>query len=255
MKPGELIYFLLIGVIVLAVILVIWLVLRKRKKWAVVLSSVLVIGYAGYFFYYPTLQVNTHAERYEQVVNYLAENYPDKEFTISPKDYEEGYTVGTFQVNNIETPMIGVILRVDKEGQVTQTATWENRGYPKQQELWREIEFTYGGYTLDKEKVEIAKQDEWIDGELTAFALTIDDMPAIALFSYSNEGYGLLELQQGAREEFVFIEKRSYIFIYIDERYQGEILTFQLKNGEDYTVNADQNKGKLIVERNNFIYK
>ena len=250
MSPGEYIYFYLIGITVLAVIIFIWLIFRKRKKWAIALTSVLVIGYAGYYVYYPTLKVNTHAERYEQVIDYLAENYPDKEYNILPKHYEEGYTVGKFDVNDVETPSMGVTFRVDEEGQVTQTGTWSKREYPKQQELWREIEFTYGEtYTLDKEVVEVTKQDEWIDGELTAFALTIDNMPTIALFNYSRGGYGLLELRQGEREGFVSIEEDGYVFIYVDEQYQGEMVTLHLKNGEQYTLNIHQNKGRLIVEK------
>ncbi|WP_252503995.1 hypothetical protein [Sporosarcina sp. Marseille-Q4943] len=250
MSPGELIYFLLIGVAILPVILVIWLVFRRRKKLAIVLTSVLVIGYAGYYAYYPTLKVNTHEKRYEQLIDYLERDYPNKEFTIVPKKYEEGYTVGQFAVNDRQTPKTGMTLRVNKKGQVTQIGTWSKQEYPKQQDLWQEIEFMYGEpYTLDKEKIEITKQDEWIDGKLTAFALTIDDMPSIALFTYSREGYGLLDLKQGAREEFVFIEEEGYVFIYIDERYQGETVTFQLKNGEVFSLNTNQNKGKLIVEK------
>ncbi len=150
----------------------------------------------GYYLYYPTLKVNTHTERYEQVIDYLAENYPDKEFNILAKHYEEGYTVGRFDVNDIETPTMGEILRIDEEGQVTQIGTWSNQEDPTQQELWRDIEFIYGEtYTLDKEITKITKQYEWIDGELTAFALTIDDMSAIALFNYSSGGYRLLELR------------------------------------------------------------
>ena len=68
MNPSENIYFFLIGVTVLAVIILSWFIFRKRKKWAIALTSVLVIGYAGYYVYYPTLKVNTHAERYEQVM-------------------------------------------------------------------------------------------------------------------------------------------------------------------------------------------
>ena len=250
MNPSENIYFFLIGVTVLAVIILSWFIFRKRKKWAIALTSVLVIGYAGYYVYYPTLKVNTHAERYEQVIDYLAENYPDKEFTILPQTYEEGFTVGKFEVNDIETPTIGVTFRVDGEGQMAQIGTWSNQEYPKQQELWRELEYSYGeAYTLDKEIAEITKQDEWIDGERTAFALTIDGMPTIALFNYSSAGYSLLELQQGEREEFVSTEVNGYLFIYIDERYQGERVTIPLKNGEEYTLTIDQNKGRLIVEK------
>ena len=250
MSPSEYLYFFLIGVTVFAVILFVWLIFRKRKKWAIALTSVLVMGYAGYYVYFPALKENTHTERYEKLMDYLAENYPDKAYTVLPKHYEEGYTVGKFEVNDSETPMMGVTFRVDEEGQVTQNGSWSKQEYPKQQELWREIEYSYGEpYTLDKEIAEITKQDEWIDGELTAFALTIDHMPAIALFNYSSEGYGLLELRQGERERFVSIEEEGNLFIYIDERYPGEKVTIQLKNGEEYTLNINKNKGRLIVEK------
>ena len=104
-------------------------------------------------------------------------------------------------------------------------------------------------YTLDKEIVNVTKQDVWIEGELTVFALTIDDMPTIALFTYSSGGYGLLDLQQGEREGFVFIEHDGNAFIYIDERYQEEMITIQLDNREDYTLKTEQKKGRLIVDK------
>ncbi len=250
MSPSEIIYFFLIGAIVLTVIMFIWLLFKKRIKWAITLTSVVVIGYVGYYVYYPTLKVNTHAERYVRLIAYLGEYYPDKEFTILPKHYKEGYTVGRFDVNDIGNTKMGVTLRVDKEGKVTQIGTWSNQDYPNQQELWREIEFMYGEtYSLNKEISEVTKHDEWIKGELTAFALTIDDMPTIALFNYSSEGYSLLELRKGEREGFVSIEANGYVLVYIDERYQGETVTIHLESGEEYTLNVDQHKGRLIVEK------
>ncbi|QOR64874.1 tripartite tricarboxylate transporter TctB family protein [Cytobacillus suaedae] len=250
MSPSEIIYFFLIGAIVIVVIMFVWLLFRKRKKWAIALTSAVVMGYLGYYVYYPTLKVNTHEDRYERLVAYLGEYYPDREFTILPEHYEDGYTVGQFEVNNIKNPTMGVTLRVDKEGKVTQIGTWSNQEYPTQHELWQEIEFLYGEtYTLNKEISEIIKRDEWIEGELTAFALTIDEIPTIALFNYSSEGYSLLELQKGDREGFVSIEEDGYVFVYIDERYQGETVTVHLKNGEEFTLNVYQNKGRLIVEK------
>ncbi|MBS4220302.1 hypothetical protein KHA96_18535 [Bacillus sp. FJAT-49711] len=154
----------------LIAIIGIWLIFIERKKWAISLTSVVVIGFVGYYVTYPNFKANTHAERYEQLINYLEDNYPDKEFAILPKRYGDGYTVGQFDVNDIENPTMGVTLRVDKRGQVRQKGYWSKQEYPTQQELWREIEFLYGDtYTLDKEKAEITKHDEWIDGELTAF--------------------------------------------------------------------------------------
>ena len=82
-----------------------------------------------------------------------------------------------------------------------------------------------------------------------AFALTVENMPAIALFNYSSEGYALLELRQGEREGVISIEEDGYLFIYINERYQGEMVTIHLKNGEGYKFNIEQNKGRLIVEK------
>ena len=251
-SPSESIYFFLIAICMLIIILFVWLIFRKRKKWAVGLTSLLVIGYIAYFLYYPTLKVNSHSERYEQVIAYLAKNYPNKEFHIEPKHYEEGYNVGEFTVNDVKLPTMGVTLRVGDEGEVTQLSAWSKNEYPTQQELWREIEFFYGEtYSLDKEIAKIIKQDEWIDGELTVFALTIDDMPTIAIFNYSSEGYKLLELQQGEQEGFIFIEIDDYVWIYIDESYQGEKVTMHLKNGEEYALHVDENKGKLIVEKMN----
>ncbi|WP_438311708.1 hypothetical protein [Sporosarcina sp. FA9] len=214
MNPGELISFFNIGFAGVIAIIILWFIFRKRRKLVIALTSMLVLGYIGYFLYYPTLKINTHTKGYGIVIEYLDMNYPDKEFTISPQHYEAGYTVGDFQVNDIETPTIGVTLRVDKEKKVMQIGTWSNLEYPTQQELWREIESIYGeANTLDKDIAEISKKDEWFDGELTAFALTIDDLPAIALFNYSKAGYSLLELREEDFEDYVIIEKEGYVFI------------------------------------------
>lgn len=250
MSPGELIYFSAIGFVVIAASIVLWFIFRKRKSLAITLASILVVGYIGYILYYPILKMHTHSEAYKKVSDYLEKRYPEKKFTIAPKHYEEGYTVGDFEVNDIGTPRVGVTLHVGKGNQVTQIGTWSNLEYPTQQDLWREIEFTYGeSYTLDKKSIDIIKKDEWIDGELTAFALTIDDLPAIALFNYSKAGYGLLELQEGDREGYVIIEKEGYVFIYADEHYQGKTVSANLVNSKEFTFNVDQQKGQLIIEK------
>ncbi len=101
MSPSENIYFALIAIIILVVIMIVWLIFRKRKKWAIVLTCTLVIGYIAYYVNYPSLKVNTHAERYEQVIEYLKKYYPNKQFNIVPKHYEEGYRVGEFTVNEV----------------------------------------------------------------------------------------------------------------------------------------------------------
>ena len=71
MSPGELIYFFAIGFVVIVASIVLWFIFRRRKKLAITLASMLVIGYIGYFLYYPTLKTNTHTEAYETVSKYL----------------------------------------------------------------------------------------------------------------------------------------------------------------------------------------
>ncbi|MBO1914696.1 hypothetical protein J4G37_58965, partial [Microvirga sp. 3-52] len=101
--------------------------------------------------YFPTLKTNKHSEAYEIVSDYLDNNYPNRVFTVVPEQYEAGYTVGDFHVNDVETPTIGVILRCDKD-EVTEIGTWSNLEYPTQQELWREIQSYYGShYSLNKD--------------------------------------------------------------------------------------------------------
>ncbi|MEG0473115.1 MAG: hypothetical protein RR588_12350 [Solibacillus sp.] len=228
MNPAENIYFFLLGFGVLFAI---------------------VIGFAVYYMYFPTIKKNTHAERFQQIQVYLEETYPEKQFAITPQQYEPGYTVGDFEINDLNTPLIGVTLRVHKDGDVSQIATWSKEDYPTQQELWRVIEFHYGEmYSLDKEMGKFIHKDHWIEGELTAFALTINDVPSIALFNYSNGGYSLLELKEGERGKFVSVELDGYLFIYIDENYQGELVTIETTAGKQFTLNAPEQKGRLIVE-------
>ncbi|WOV87701.1 hypothetical protein QWT69_00845 [Sporosarcina oncorhynchi] len=248
MSPRELIYFFVIGVAVLVAITILWFIFRKKRRIAIAFTSILVLGFIGYVLYFPTMKTNKHSEAYEIVSDYLDKNYPNRVFTVVPEHYEAGYTVGDFNVNDIETPTIGVILRVDKD-KVKEIGTWSNLEYPIQQDLWREIQSFYESpYSLNKDLAEITKIDEWIDGELTAFALTVDDKPAIALFNYSKAGYGLLDFQEGEREGFVIIEKEGYVFIYVDERYQGRTVSVNLVDNKEFTFNVDQQKGQLIIE-------
>ncbi len=248
MNPSELITFFLIGLAVLFVIAIVCIIFRKRKKWAIALTSVLVVGYIGYVAYYPYLKVSIHAEKYEQVSEYLATTYPDREFMIIPGQYETGYTVGRFDVNDKETPDAGVTLYVDKNGQVQQTGSWTTGEFPTQQELWRGLEFDYGeSYTLDRDNIEITKQDEWMDGELTVFALTIDGMPAIAVYEYSRAGYGLMDLQVAEDDLIVSTSAEGHTFIYVDERYEEETAAVPMGDGETISVDATEHKGKLFV--------
>ena len=248
MRPGEMISFMLLGIIVFIIILSIFFILRKRKKLAVALTFPLIIGYFGYYIFFPTIQENTHEKRYQQLITYLNTTYPEKHLVIYPQHFESGVNVGEFQVHQLDTPEIGVTLRVQKDGSVSQLATWTNSTYPTQQELWRELQTNFlGNYTLDKEIPEIKKMDTWIDDELTVFALTIDGKPSIAIFTYSNAGYELIDIKEGKQGEIVTAEYEHYLFIYIDEHYAEDIATIHSKSGDTYLINALEQKGRLIT--------
>lgn len=257
MNPAELIYFMLLAGVCFIVLLVIWFIFRKRKKVAIVLTCVVVISYIGYYLYFPTLKEQEHAKKYEQVQTYLAATYPEQLFTVQSKKYEPGVIVGDFDVNRVETPHIGVTLRVGDDGSVSQVSTWEDMDYPSQQELWREIEHRQiltgntvaelEGAMLDKEKmIEVLLRDQWIDGELTVFAVTINDLPAVAVYNYSNEGYSLIQLQQG-ETNFAVAEHAGQLFVYVDETYVADTIAVKLENGGEQVVDLTHNKGQLLV--------
>lgn len=249
MKPGEMISFMLLGICVVFVILFICFIFRKWKKLSIALTLPLIIGYIGYFIFFPTIQENTHAKRYQQVEAYLSTTYPERHFAISPQHFEPGVYVGEFQVHHLDTPKIGVTLRVKKDGSVSQLSTWSNSDYPTQQELWQVLKSNFlGNYSLDKEIPEIKKVDTWIDGKLTVFALTINAKPSIAIFTYSNAGYGLIEVKEGEQGEVVTAEYENYLFVYMDDYYSEDTATIRSTSGDTYRVNAIEQKGELIVK-------
>lgn len=248
MKPSELIDFLLLGMVLLLVIAAAWYIFRKRKKWAIAITAVLIAGYIGYYFYFPTLKATTHAAKYEEIIDYLDSNYPDRQFTVRPERYEPGYYVGTFDINDKLTPDFGVTLHVEDDGDVIQTSYWEDGGFPSQQDLWKKLALSYHEeYSLDSKRVEITKQDEWIVGELTVFALLIDGNPSIAVYEYSQAGYSWNDLQESENGDFVSAEAQDRVFVFIDEAYKEETADVQLQNGETISVDAAEHKGTLFI--------
>ena len=109
MRPGEMISFMLLGIIVFIVILFIFFILRKRKKLAIALTIPLMIGYVSTCVFFPILQENTHAKRYQQLKTYLSTTYPENYLVIYPQHFESGINVGEFQVHQLDTPEIGVL--------------------------------------------------------------------------------------------------------------------------------------------------
>lgn len=247
MSPAENLMFVVLGVGALLAIGMLFFVFRKRKRWALVLSGLLVISYIGFFAYQPYMKTEAHAEKYEEVIEYLALQYPEREFLVAPQQYEKGVAVGHFDVSDKQTPEMGVTLQVGENGDIQQVSNWTTGEFPAQQDVWQELEFHYGGnYTLNREAVEISKQDEWIEGELTVFALTIDQLPAIAVYEYSPAGYGLLNLEVAQEGSVVWAEIEGMVFVYVDERIEEQAADITLESGESISV-ADRQKGELVV--------
>ncbi|MER2107118.1 MAG: hypothetical protein ABS949_09275 [Solibacillus sp.] len=126
MKPEDLIFVIGVALIVLIVILVTTLIFRKRKKVARIIVSSIVIGYIVFFTFYPTIRSEIHAQRYDQLVEYLQRTYPNEEFEVRSRNYDEVIQLGDFQVNNTSTPNRGVTYRVEKNGDIFQlSGSWQ----------------------------------------------------------------------------------------------------------------------------------
>lgn len=246
MNPGEVIIFMMLAFGTCLVIAVSWFLLRKRKKWALAVTVILIVIFMSAYMYYPTYREVMHDKRYEQLLIYLQERYPNEQFVIEPEVYEPGYQVGDFNVRYADTMLAGVWLRVNGEGNVVQTAYWTNSDYPTQQNIWQKITTDYDAYTLDAQLPHVEKKGMWIDGEWTVFAVTIDERPALAFYRYSQAGYGRESLVEAARGEVVSAEWQNRFFIYMDEAYEGEtvVVTWQ---GKERMVHVSEARGKLLV--------
>lgn len=209
----------------------------------------LIIVYISSIAYYPNLKLKTHAARYIQLESYLNKTYPNQQFSVTPEHFEPGYSVGRFSVHTMETPQIGVELRVDKHGKVTQVATWTKNDYPTQENLWKVLEYQLlDDYTLDEKIPAITKIDAWFNGDgLTVFALEVNDSPAIAVFTYSTAGYSLQHYVEGKPENLISIETEDFIFAYLDKMYKSETATIITKSGEQYELNPENQKMKLTI--------
>ncbi|WP_157998048.1 hypothetical protein [Ornithinibacillus scapharcae] len=56
-------------------------------------------------------------------------------------------------------------------------------------------------------------------------------------------------MREGEPGGVVSVELEDYVFVHIDERYQGETKTIHLKNGEEYELAVNEYKGKLFVKK------
>lgn len=252
MKPAETIYFLIAALILLLLLVIVFLVFRKRRALALIVTSILIISYASFYMYYPNLKKNVHADRYEKLSQYLTMEYPDKKFTIVPENYEKGHFVGHFMVNEDSSPELGVELKVDGKGRVHQTSSWSNYDNLSQEELYRSLAGDYLlNYSLEDELPDMRKIDQFIDGSLTVFAMTIDENPCLAIFEYTDHAYSLVAFKEGERANYLSVEEGDYIFIYVDEMFLEDELSLPLKAGDKLDLNLEGKKGSLIIQNRN----
>ncbi|EFI68895.1 hypothetical protein JIN86_18130 [Lysinibacillus sp. HST-98] len=120
MKPQDSLFLILIAVIISIPVALLFIVFRKRKKIARIIVSIIVSSYIVFVAIYPTILSNLHAKRYDELEEYLQNTYPNEEFIIYSRNYDDAIQLGDYDVSNKSTPKIGVTYRVTKDGEIFQ---------------------------------------------------------------------------------------------------------------------------------------
>ncbi|WP_312128548.1 hypothetical protein [Lysinibacillus capsici] len=120
MKPQDSLFLILIAVIISIPVALLFIVFRKRKKIARTIVSIIVSSYIVFVAIYPTILSNLHANRYDKLEEYLQNTYPNEEFIIYSRNYDDAIQLGDYDVSNKSTPKIGVTYRVTKDGEIFQ---------------------------------------------------------------------------------------------------------------------------------------
>ena len=128
MHPGDLLFLIGIAIIVLIAVVITLIIFRKRRKMARIIVSIIVGSYIVFFAIYPTIRSNIHAQRYDELEEYLQNTYPTEEFYIESRDYDNVIQLGDFYVSNKSTPNRGVVYRVKKGGEIIQLeGSWQKK--------------------------------------------------------------------------------------------------------------------------------
>ncbi|WP_369354990.1 hypothetical protein [Lysinibacillus capsici] len=120
LKPQDSLFLILIAVIISIPVALLFIVFRKRKKIARTIVSIIVSSYIVFVAIYPTILSNLHANRYDKLEEYLQNTYPNEEFIIYSRNYDDAIQLGDYDVSNKSTPKIGVTYRVTKDGEIFQ---------------------------------------------------------------------------------------------------------------------------------------
>ena len=232
MMPGDLIGYLFFGVCLFLTIVILFFALRKHRKVFFILSSILAVSYMSYYFAYPSIQSYKHEKSYEVMKSYLAQMYPNQQFTIRPTVYEAGIQPNEFYVHDDRTPNLGVVLRVKKENEVVQIATWSNSHNWRQEDIWQELILHYKEtYELDQPIHFIQKLAQFIDGPLTIFGLKIGDKLAIAVYNYEQAGFSLNYIEEFEQQQIV----NGY--------YENMHIIFDLSNEQEPAISVENDTG------------
>lgn len=129
MKPVDFLFLITVATILFIVVAVTLIILRKRKKASRIFVVIILVGYGIFFALYPSIRSTMHAQRYDQLEQYLQNTYPNEQFTIEFREYKKVIQFGDFDVSNKNTPNKGVTYRVKKGGEIIQLdSSWQK--YP-----------------------------------------------------------------------------------------------------------------------------
>lgn len=247
MMPADLIGFMFLGVCMLIVIGIMALVFRKRKKVTLIISSLLIISYSIYFFAFPSIQANKHEKSYAVLTEYLAQQYPDQQFTIVPEHYEVGVAPGDFDVHDVRTSNRGVSLRVNGN-EVVQIATW-TKPVDRQEDLWQELLLYYKEtYQLDQPMDYIKELAYYNEGSFTVFGLKVDGNAAIAVYDYFDGGYRLEAIEEFAHEEVVHLVHNDQLLVLVTDKNAAATVTIALEDGER-SFDVTPKQAQILVEK------
>lgn len=244
-SPGEILSYIVIGAFLLVLIIVLTVFMRKRKVLLYPLILIIVGTYVTYYFMYPTIITNKHEKAYADLQIFLKENYSEYSFKIESNfDISTKYA-GTFTLTREDFPYYTVGVRATGKGRFKESL-WTPQTVPENRaDLWQALKGYELSLNLGTKLNTVEKLDNWSNSEFTAFAVMLNNKPAIAV--YSNYPVYLYQLIPGEADGMLKVLHEDYTFIYIGEQHEDDILEITAANGSTHFYDTTVEKGKLIV--------
>lgn len=222
MRPGDNIYFFILGNIALVIFIISLIIFRKRMRIAIYILIIMAVALTSYYLYYPTIKVNTHAKDYETLKTYLADNYPDETYIVTPETLDEGAFVGQFYVSQKDYPGFGLILQV-RNDEIEHFGWYQPEGPKTKDELWKQL-YTMQSPTLDKPLQKVSKLDQYEDEQYIVIAATVGKQLALGVFTYSSGAISTVKMVEGPSDELIEVTVDNKTYTYIPTDYNGKIL-------------------------------